>query len=202
MRERFSVITAHYEDKTKEELAASGISPEFTPYRNHLRADKRVRRADGVWRPRKVRKKFRRKKKDWRPTHESHGDLCRNKKKTKLENGDINEGGPRVKKSRAFQVRKKEADTKRKDQELQATQLKCMQEQQQKMMSTLGEQLKQQQQQNQHMMMMICYKCYRTIFLCLKRRENVLKTQFCVCVCSDLLFTRKQFLDGNVKVEI
>ncbi|KAJ7351010.1 hypothetical protein OS493_037270 [Desmophyllum pertusum] len=48
VRERFSVITAHYEDKTKEELAASGISPEFTPYRNHLRADKRVRRADGV----------------------------------------------------------------------------------------------------------------------------------------------------------
>ncbi|KAJ7378983.1 hypothetical protein OS493_018777 [Desmophyllum pertusum] len=79
-------------------------------------------------------------------------------KKIKLENGDMNEGGPRVKKCRSpgsdtlvylrekskqeCQVRKQEDDTKRKVQELQATQLKCMQQQQQQMMSTLGEQLK------------------------------------------------------------
>ena len=31
VRERFSVIKAHYEAKTREELAASGISPELTP---------------------------------------------------------------------------------------------------------------------------------------------------------------------------
>ena len=31
VRERFSVIKAHYEAKTREELAASGILPELTP---------------------------------------------------------------------------------------------------------------------------------------------------------------------------
>ena len=174
VRERFSVIRAHYEEKTKEELAASGISPEFTAVDQAIESilekmgeyEKQMESEDQE----KSEKNSAEKKKAEDLRMKAMETFAETKKR-KLENGDIGEGGSRVKRHRSsgsdtlvylrekseqeFAIRKQESEAKRKDQELQATQLKCMQEQQQQMMSTLTEQLNQQQQQNQQVMMLM-----------------------------------------------